>query len=330
VIKKRKTKIIVLFFVYQLFFILITAPIYICKGPFVTLKKMVVATIMGTQHQYLVTSFLSQNEINKIINKNISSKNIDKVNINKVKIDHKKSTDIIRYNIHPESGRYDGYLLEIPPSFKVKVAYTNKLGLEGQRTSEIAKDHNALAAINGGAFHDNTANSYGGSAAFPGDFVISNSNVVYKDKGIGENDPFSVTAFTKSGKLIVGNYSINDLKKGDVSEALCFRPPALIINNKCQINAADAGSDGFQPRTAIGQTSDGTILFLVMDGRENLIKSGATLKDAQDELLKHGAVNATCLDGGFSSTLYYDGKVINNPHGWNGERYVATALYVSP
>ncbi|WP_051624108.1 phosphodiester glycosidase family protein [Clostridium akagii] len=171
-------------------------------------------------------------------------------------------------------------------------------------------------------------NSYGGSAAFPGDFVISNSNVVYKDKDVGENDDFSVTAFTKSGKLIVGNHSINDLKKADVSEALCFRPPALIINNKLQINDDDAGIDGFQPRTAIGQTSDGTILFLVMDGRQTLVKSGATLKDAQDELLKHGAANATCLDGGFSSTLYYDGKVINNPHGWNGERYVATALLI--
>ncbi len=329
-IKKWKTKIVILFFVYQLLFIVVTAPIYIYKGPFITLKKMVVATIMGTQHQYFVTSFLSQDEINRIIKSSNLSQNTNKVKVNKVKIkiNNNKNNEIIRYNIKPDSGRYDGYLLEIPPSFKVKVAYTNKLGSQGQRTSEMAKNHDALAAINGGSFHDNTNNSYGGSAAFPGGFVISNNIVAYKE--VGEDVPCSVTAFTKSGRLLVGNYSINELKKSDVSEALCFRPPALIINTKSQINADDAGSDGFQPRTAIGQTSDGTILFLVMDGRENLVKSGATLKDAQDELLKHGAVNATCLDGGFSSTLYYDGKVINNPHGWNGERYVATALYVSP
>lgn len=332
--KKRKFKIIILFLLYQLLFISITAPIYIFRGPFNNLKKIVVATIMGTQHQYFVTAFLSQNEINKIIG-NTSPKSTEKVDINKIKIDNKKNNEIVRYDIHPDSGRYDGYLLEIPPTYKVKIAYTNKLGIIGQRTSEMAKDHNAIAAINGGAFTDNKADSYGGSAAFPGGFVISNGNVVYKQPGVNENSVYKVTAFNKSNQLIVGMYSINDLQKMDVSEAVCFdlkgfNVPALIIGGQGRINDESAANSGFQPRTAIGQKQDGTVLFLVMDGRKNLVKAGATLKDVQDELLKHGAYNATILDGGFSSTMYYDGTVINAPHGWNGERYVATALYITP
>jgi exopolysaccharide biosynthesis protein len=328
VFKKLKFKIVILFFVYELLFILITSPIYIYKGPFTNLKKIVIGTIMGTQHQYFVTSFLSQDEINKILNTSTLSNHTDKVKLDNIKLDNKKNSPIIRYDIHPDSGRYDGYLLEIPPSYKVKVAYTNKLGIQGERTSQMAKEHNAIAAINGGAFHDNNPNSYGGSAAFAGGFVISDGNVVYKEVGV--NDSCSVVAFTKPGKLLVGNYSINDLQKSNVSEALCFGPPTLIINGKGQIDDYDVATSGFNPRTAIGQKTNGTILFLVMDGRKNLVKAGATLKDVQDELLKHGAWNATCLDGGYSSTMYYDGKVINNPHGLTGERYVATALYVSP
>jgi len=328
--KKVSMKFLAFFIIYQILFVLLTAPFLVLYGPFSNIKKLAVGTIMGTRHQYLVTTFLSMDAINKITNKtavtkeNFESDAMD--NIAGINIDSNISKEIIRYDLHPDSGRYDGYLLEVNP-LKIRVAITKNLGMEGQKTSEMAKDHKALAAINGGSFVDSKSNStFGGSGASPGGFVISNGIVVFKD--CGEDVKQSVTAFTKEGQLIVGEYSINQLKKYNVSEALCFRPPTLIINGKGQIK--DAGSDGLQPRTAIGQTKNGTVLLLVMDGRKNLIKSGASLKDVQDELLSHGAINATSLDGGFSSTMYYDGKVINSPHGWNGERYVATTLYVAP
>lgn len=327
--KKSKIKLMMFFIIYEILFTMVTAPFYIYRGPFDNLKKIAVATIMGTRHQYFVTAFLSADEINKITNRENVSNETTKVNTEQVTIKNKFSNKIVRYDIHPDSGRYDGYLLEIPNPLKVKVAITKNLKTVGQKTSEMAKDHKAIAAINGGSFSDNlSAGTFGGAAAFPGGFVISKGQVVFNDSD--DNTKQSVTAFTRSGHLIVGNYSVSELKKKDVVEAICFRPPVLIINGKGQISDKDAAVDGFQPRTAIGQTADGTILFLVMDGRKNLVKSGATLKDAQDELLKHGAVNATNLDGGFSSTIYYDGSIINNPHGWNGERYVATALYVEP
>ena len=321
----------------MIIFTIITAPFYLFKGPFTTLKKIAVSTIMQTRHTYLATFFLSTDEINNLMNKNNMNTSTSEVNLNDVQIKKNASNEIIRIDLHPASGRYDGYLLEIPTSFKVKVAMTKHLNTVGERTSELAIDHNALAAINGGAFTDNlSSNTFGGSGATPGGFVISNGEVIYPESTneTKNNEQQTVTAITKSGHLLVGKYSINDLKKLDVSEALCFSldftPPALIVGGKGQITSNSAGNFSFNPRTAIGQTSDGTILFLVMDGRANVIKSGATLKDVQDELLSRGAVTASNLDGGFSSSIYYNGEVINNPHGLGGERYVATAFYVAP
>lgn len=325
--KKRKIKIILCFIIYEIVFILITSPIYIYRGPFNTLKKITVATIMGTRHQYFVTSFLSQSEINNILNTsnvtNNSSESGKASNISK-----SDNNEISCYEVTSDSGRYNGYLLSIPPKYKIKVAWTKKLGVEGQRTSEMAKDHNAIAAINGGAFTDNKSQTYGGSAAIPGGFVISGGNIIYPYNNADLNKKESVAAFTKSGRLVVGEHSINDLKSMDVSEAVCFIPPALVVDGKGQIS--DSTSAGLNPRTAVGQTANGTVLFLVLDGRKNLINAGASLKDVQDLMLKYGAVNATSLDGGFSSTMYYNGKVINDTRSWNGERYVATALYVEP
>jgi exopolysaccharide biosynthesis protein len=45
-------------------------------------------------------------------------------------------------------------------------------------------------------------------------------------------------------------------------------------------------------------------------------------------MMNRGAVNAGALDGGYSSTMYYKGDVINSPNAWDGERSVATAFFV--
>lgn len=79
------------------------------------------------------------------------------------------------------------------------------------------------------------------------------------------------------------------------------------------------GGWGLAPRTAIGQKKDGTILMLVIDGRQ-VGSIGATLKDVQEIMLEYGAFNAANLDGGASSVLYYKNKIINHPCSQYGER----------
>jgi exopolysaccharide biosynthesis protein len=110
-----------------------------------------------------------------------------------------------------------------------------------------------------------------------------------------------------------------------IRDAISFGP-ALIINGKPLIKKGDGGW-GIAPRTAIGQRKDGTILLLVIDGRQKS-SIGATLKDVQNVLLEYGAYNAANLDGGSSTTMYYNGNLINSPSDILGERAIPSAFII--
>ena len=70
------------------------------------------------------------------------------------------------------------------------------------------------------------------------------------------------------------------------------------------------------------------MLLLVIDGRQPGFSVGAPLRDLQNILYEEGAVIAANLDGGSSSTLYYNGKVVNKPADLLGERMIPTAFVV--
>lgn len=158
-------------------------------------------------------------------------------------------------------------------------------------------------------------------------FIIHDSKVIYNHDN-NENVKLDTAAFTREGMLIVGKHSIAQLKEYGVKEAVSFGPP-LIVNGKPTIKSGDGGW-GIAPRTAIGQRKDGTVILLVIDGRDVLHSLGATLRDVQDILLEYGAVNAVNLDGGSSTTMYLNGRVINRPADVLGERAVPTVFMVMP
>ena len=109
-------------------------------------------------------------------------------------------------------------------------------------------------------------------------------------------------------------------------EGITFGPP-LIVDGKKMITEGDGGW-GVGPRTAIGQKKDGTVLFLVVDGRQPGYSLGATLRDVQDILYEQGCYIAANLDGGSSSTLFYNGSVVNKPADLLGERMIPTTFIV--
>jgi len=189
----------------------------------------------------------------------------------------------------------------------------------------MAKDHNAVAAINGGGFTDKSTsgNLWTGTGAFPTCFLMSNGKMVYQN--YPNDKKTDVVAFDKTGLLIVGKHSINELKEMEASDAINFGP-ALVVNGKATFSGD--GGQGITARTAIGQKSDGSIILLVLDGRR-LNMPGATLHDVQKVMMDYGAYNASNLDGGSSTTMYYKGSVINNPCNPLGERSVATSFYVN-
>jgi len=325
---QRSTSILVLLFIiFELVFTAITGPFILYYGPFKNVKSTVVGAAMTTfTLQYLVTSFLSDEKINQIMSQQIIEA-IPQNNLNTVAsgvvVKNKNDNGIERYDVTGK--RFKGYLLVIKDPTRLKVGYSSNLGKEGQLTSDIAKDNNAIAAINGGAFTDKADGSLkAGVGANPAGIIMSSGKIIY-DGMKDENQEREAVAFTKSGKLLVGAYSIKEMKNFGVTEAVSFGP-AMIVNGQKTITKGDGGW-GIAPRTCIAQRKDGAILLLVIDGRK-LQSVGATLKDVQDVLYTYGAYNATNLDGGSSSTLFYDDEIINKPCGSEGERTVPSIIYV--
>ena len=90
----------------------------------------------------------------------------------------------------------------------------------------------------------------------------------------------------------------------------------VLIHNGVPMDISKIPS-GLNPRTAIGQRKDGCILMLVIDGRQ-VHSYGATYRDVQDVMLEYGAVNALNLDGGSSTTMWYNGAYVNSCSSANG------------
>ena len=291
--KKRTSTLVLLFIIFELVFTTITGPFMIYYGPFKNVKTTVVGAAMTTYSlQWLATTFLSKKAIAKILD-NQGVHVLVQNNLDGVKVENKDDGSIERYDI--KGNKFKGYILLIKDPTRLKVGYTSLLHKEGQLTSDIAKDNNAIAAINAGGFKDiDNGTKWIGTGANPTGIIMANGKIVSNDI-TDVNKKASVVAMTKSGKLLVGPHSLSEMKTAGVTEAVSFGP-ALIVNGQKTITKGDGGW-GIAPRTCVAQTKDGAIIFLVIDGRQ-LGSLGATLKEAQDVLYDYGAYNASNLDGG--------------------------------
>jgi exopolysaccharide biosynthesis protein len=318
---------ILLFIIFELIFTISTGPYMVYYGPFKNVKTTVVGAAVTTSTlQWMATSFLSDKKIKQIIKnqlpETIVQNNVDDKNFG-VKVENINDKSIERYDI--KGRKFKGHILVISDPTRIKVGYSNNLGKESQLTSEIAKANNAIAAVNGGGFTDGEPGSqWTGKKANPIGVIMSNGKIVY-DNIKNEDKEREVVALTKSGKLLVGKHSIKEMKKDLVTQAVSFGP-AMIVNGKKAINKGDGGW-GIAPRTSIAQRKDGSIILLVIDGRQ-IGSIGATLREVQDILYEYGAYNASNLDGGSSSTLYYNDEIINNPSDSLGERSICSIIYV--
>lgn len=107
--------------------------------------------------------------------------------------------------------------------------------------------------------------------------------------------------------------------------------PALVREGKPIFRANEAFSTdqlSRNPRTGVGQLADGRILFVVVDGRQPGYSVGMTNFELAQTLARLGAVTATGLDAGGSSTMAFDGALLNRPSDPGGERPVSEGLFV--
>lgn len=303
------------FILVMFIFTAVTSPIVVLFGPFDNLKRTVVGAIMRSRHPQYITWLFNQDEINMILGTvgTVRSQYL-------FKFKAREDTTLKMRRI--ESTRYVGYVLEIPDPRRVKVATAKNIQEKGETVSNIAKDNDAVAAINAGGFHDPNGT---GTGRLPYGFIMQDGNYVI-GKDVGPDEAVDFVGFTKQGNLIAGTYTKTELADMDAAEGITFGPP-LIVDGQKMITDGDGGW-GIGPRTAIGQKKDGTVIFLVIDGRQPGYSTGATLRDVQDVLYEEGCYIAANLDGGSSTTLYYNGKVVNKPADLLGERMIPTAFIV--
>ena len=170
----------------------------------------------------------------------------------------------------------------------------------GLRVNEAIAKEGAIAAINAGAFFDNgTSSAVVGSV--PEGLVIAGGEVLWKTGQAPEN---GFVGFNYDNVMVVDHtMTAARAKELNIRDGCCFGP-ALIINGTIN-QVAYSSNSGFNPRTAIGQRSDGAVIFVCIDGRQ-AGSLGGTYKDIIDIMVEYGAVNACNLDGGSSTVMVYE------------------------
>ncbi|WP_439647940.1 phosphodiester glycosidase family protein [Cohnella mopanensis] len=216
---------------------------------------------------------------------------------------------------------FHGYLLSVKDPKKIRLVVPNKRG-RGEKVTSMVKRTGAIAGVNAGGFSDP---NWRGNGFKPIGLVISNGKILYN--GLGDNNSVQIVGLDKNGKMLAGKYSVKELMELGIAEAVSFSP-RIIVNGKGLIPNRSQGW-GVAPRTVMAQREDGTIMFLLIDGRQPGYSIGATLYDAQEILLEHGAVIAANLDGGSSTVLVTEnGDIVNKPSSSSGERYLPTGFLV--
>jgi hypothetical protein len=118
----------------------------------------------------------------------------------------------------------------------------------------------------------------------------------------------------------------------DADPAAIGGGPLLVRNGKAVFRAFEAFTPSVlaprTARTAVGQRRDGSILFLVVDGGQVGYSVGLTNYELAQQMVRLGCVTASALEPGPSSTMAFDGQLLNRPSDPSGERAVSDALFV--
>lgn len=188
-------------------------------------------------------------------------------------------------------------------------------------TSKIAKDNQGIFAING--------DYYG----FRGDGVLIRNGQLYRDVPAR-----AALAIYKNGTMKSFDeteISSASLLADGVIDTLSFGP-VLVQDGKMEefqkvvvdTNFGNRSIQQSNPRTGIGMIEPNHFVFIVVDGRKEGYSRGMTLNEFAQTFADLGCTEAYNLDGGGSSTMYFMGRVVNNPLGKQDERSISDILYI--
>lgn len=284
----------------------------ICHGPSNSAKELFATTILETgQLKFLANVFLSKEEIESIVSKNSLQDMNAEIDEKLIETSVDKTKELIE--IHEVNGNnFEGKMMVVNDPSKISLTTTYPWGEYGKELGVLTEEANALAGVNGGIYY-----SSGNKGGRPLGVTVSNGEIQDISLGLAglyligfdENNLLRIISLEGMNKSQVEKL----IKDEKIRDAVAFQEEAtdknnhfvkLIINGeKRELNGMGSGAN---PRTAIGQRKDGSVLILVTDGRGKNGHLGATASDIIDIMADYGAVNAANLDGGSSSSLYYN------------------------
>lgn len=190
---------------------------------------------------------------------------------------------------------YQGKLAIVKDSSQVILA-RNSLSGRGQTVTEMCESNGAVLGVNASGFYDPEGKGRGNQAM---GFVLSQGR-------------YSGTAL--KGRYQIGGFDLEDnfragygLELSEMRDAVQFYP-IIVLDGERHIDGSFGM--GIQPRTVIGQTADKATLLLVIDGRRVGHSLGTTVSECADILLRYGCWIAMNMDGGSSSSMTYNGRMI--------------------
>lgn len=304
------------------------------KGPSPTVTEQFCRSMRETSAiQWIPNIFLSEEEVASLKSKSTENDETESVNTSLIHVapaasGAEDSDDSGVELISITHGSAKGKLLIVHDPSRVILGVSSEVfdrSTPGLQLTALVEKYGGIAGTNAGGFNDENGRGNGG---VPQGLVISGGALLHTGRD-GEN--LNVIGFDGDHILHVGTMTADEALARGITDAVSFRThdglaSALIINGEVQTKNLGGGVN---PRTAIGQCADGSVLLLVLDGR-SINTLGATMQDVADIMLDYGAVNAGNLDGGSSSVMVYNGEIINNCASVTGPRNIPTAFVVLP
>lgn len=304
------------------------------KGPSPTVTEKFCRSMRETSAiQWVPNIFLSQEEVDAFKSESTENDETENVNTSLIHIaptapgDTSGGDDGVEL-VAITRGTAKGKLLIVRDPSRVILGVSSEefdASVPGMQLTELVAKYGGVAGTNAGGFNDENGRGNGG---VPQGLVISGGALLRTGR---EGELYNIVGFDAGHILHVGTMTADEALAQNITDAVSFRThdglaSALIING--EIQSKNLGG-GVNPRTAIGQCADGSVLLLVLDGR-SINTLGATMQDVADIMLEYGAVNAGNLDGGSSSVMVYNGEIINNCASVTGPRSIPTAFVVLP
>ncbi|PWV92086.1 exopolysaccharide biosynthesis protein [Paenibacillus cellulosilyticus] len=207
-----------------------------------------------------------------------------------------------------QAQNFSGYALKVKlgNSDAMKMVLGNDKFGSSETTMSAVKRYGAIAGVNAGGFADGNGKRYPLSTTVLNGEYLNGFEPSFAD--------LFFVGLSEDNKLIGGSFSSKEqLDKLKPRFGASFVPillkngSALPIPTKWQVSPKRA------PRTVIANYKDDQLLFLVIDGYNESGSSGATLEELQILLKRFGAKDAYNLDGGGSSSLIFNGRIVNKP-----------------